>query len=578
MSGLSALPRPVPGPPGAGSPGGGSPGSPAPGAPPQAVPGRRESVVTATGIFAFSLLFRVWAAAIVSFPRPEDTAYYVGVARNLVTGRGLVSDAIWSYGTPPLEFPRPAFEVWLPLPSFLSSLPMALFGPTFGAAQWSSVIVGAVVAALAWRLAADVAADLDLPPFRARSLAIGAGLTAGVYLPLVLHSALPDSTMPFAALSLAAGLLMARIVRDPAGARPTDRRVLVLGLVLGLAALTRNEAAWLALAWAVAAFGASRGWRDWTRLVGGTAAVAFLVFAPWAARDWLTFGSPFPGQALANALSLDGRDIFAYAEPPTLERYLGAGVGTLVGQRVTALLHNLLDVLVVPGIPISLFGLAGLGSMLRLVAVRPLVIAAVITFGVTTLVFPVATTWGTYLHAAGAVGVLLVIGALLALDRLLEVIGGFRGWNRPVAWLAPTLTVAAGLLISLVLLLGFGADGRRTAAKYAALETVLASAGERLGPDHPPVITDFPIWLAEETGVRALALPDESPASAAALAGRFGATLLIVDADNGGRWPEILDAGDPEAACFHPLTLGTVVDPTAAELLRAVLVYRIECR
>ena len=40
-----------------------------------------------------------------------------GVARNVVEGRGLVSDAIWSFQTPPLQFPRPAFEVWLPLPT-----------------------------------------------------------------------------------------------------------------------------------------------------------------------------------------------------------------------------------------------------------------------------------------------------------------------------------------------------------------------------------------------------------------------------------------------------------------------------
>ena len=36
-------------------------------------------------------------------------------ARNLLEGRGLVSDALWSFQTPPLVFPRPAFEVWLPL-------------------------------------------------------------------------------------------------------------------------------------------------------------------------------------------------------------------------------------------------------------------------------------------------------------------------------------------------------------------------------------------------------------------------------------------------------------------------------
>src|SRR5262249_4032761 len=159
-----------------------------------------------------------------------------------------------------------------------------------------------------WRFAADVAEDLAMPSGRARSLAIGTGVTAAVYLPLVLHSALPDSTMLFAALVLSACLLMRRIVARPAEvARLFDRRVVALGLLLGLAALTRNEAIWLGLAWALCAFGASRGWGEWVRYVGGAALVAFIVFLPWALRDWLVFGSPLPGQAALNALSLNGR-------------------------------------------------------------------------------------------------------------------------------------------------------------------------------------------------------------------------------------------------------------------------------
>ena len=58
---------------------------------------------------------------------------------------------------------------------------------------------------------------------RVRVLALGAGLTSAVYLPLVLHSALPDSTMPFAVLALAACLLMPRLLGDRRAAA-TDRR------------------------------------------------------------------------------------------------------------------------------------------------------------------------------------------------------------------------------------------------------------------------------------------------------------------------------------------------------------------
>ena len=103
---------------------------------------RREAWASAALVFIAAVAVRAWAATIITFPRPEDTAYYVGVARHLVEGRGLVSDAIWSYGTPPLEFPRPAFEVWLPLPSFLAALSMLVFGTSFAAAQGPSIVIG----------------------------------------------------------------------------------------------------------------------------------------------------------------------------------------------------------------------------------------------------------------------------------------------------------------------------------------------------------------------------------------------------------------------------------------------------
>ena len=120
-----------------------------------------------------------------------------------VEGRGLVSDAIWSYQTPPLVFPRPAFEVWLPLPTFLAAIPMALLGATFAGGAGHVDRRRRVVAVLAWRLAADVAdrardADERAPDARHRHRP-----DAAVYLPLLLHCALPDSTMPFTVLALA---------------------------------------------------------------------------------------------------------------------------------------------------------------------------------------------------------------------------------------------------------------------------------------------------------------------------------------------------------------------------------------
>ena len=154
-----------------------------------------------------ALVARAYFAAQIVFPKPEDTAYYVGVARNLLEGRGLVSDALWSYQTPPLIFPRPAFEVWLPLPTFLAAIPMALFGTTFPAAQVSSVLVGAIVPVLdagGWPL--DVAAERGAQR-RAR--------------PLDRHRRRPDDRgLPAAAAQLGPARLDDAVRRDRARALP----------------------------------------------------------------------------------------------------------------------------------------------------------------------------------------------------------------------------------------------------------------------------------------------------------------------------------------------------------------------
>ena len=512
----------------------------------------------------------------------------------------------------------------------LGGLALASLDAAFRAAQWASILEGALVAVLAWRLAADVALERSMPAGRARTLALGTGLTVGVYLPLVLHSALPDSTMPFAALVLAVCLLAGRVARDaragvdagaggsgnsvadgrsvapaaqvaaPASAQAApasaqvaapatwrDRRVLAIGVLLGLAALTRNEAIWLALGWVVVARGMAGTRERWFRLVAAAAVPAMIVYAPWAIRDWLTFGSPLPGQAVTNALSLSGRDIFAWEVTPTIARYLDAGLPTLVGLRWTGFVHNLVSVLLLPGMPIAAIGLVALPWTARGTALRLLVVFSAITFVATTLLFPVSTTWGTFLHAAAAVQVLLVVSALLGLDGLLAAIGRRRGWTRHVAWLGAVLGIAGGALFTAAVLPSFGRDGDSVRAQYAALPDALRAADaypaiprQPLGGSlAPAVITDFPIYLAETTGFNAIALPDESPISVLDLAHAFpGTNLVIVSADNDGLWPEIAATDPVGMRCFEPVPLATGDESGAPpSALANVRVFRIIC-
>jgi len=547
---------------------------------------RREAWLSAGVVFLVALAVRAWAATQIPFPTPEDATYYWGVARNLVDGHGLVSDAIWSYTTPArdpltgafgLFFPRPAFEIWLPLPTLLAAVPMALLGSTSYAATLPvPVLVGAVIPVLAWRIGADLAAERGLPRERARTLSLGSGLVSAVALPLVLPSALLDSTVPFGVAALAACLLGTRLLREPRGARIGDPRLLGLGLALGLAALARNEAFWVALTWAALAWWGRPGLAEVpvpravrTRLVLVPAVVALVVITPWLARDWLVFGSPLPGQAITNAWALTGFEIFAWKSPATLAGYLAAGPAVWLGDRVDGFLHNLVSVLALPGMPIAAVGLAGLPWVARSRTLRLLLVSAVATFAVTTLVFPVQTTWGTYLHASVPADVLIIVSGLAALDAGLAWIGRRRGWTRPVAWLGPVFAGAGALLFLGLGIPTYGAHAAATEASYASLHARFAAMGDPLDPA-VPVISDHPIWLAEEDGVRTLALPDEPVSSVLEIARTFRARYVVLDGAAGG-WPARL-ATDLDAHCLVPVALpdaGTAPDPFR--------VYRVAC-
>ena len=435
---------------------------------------------------------------------------------------------------------------------------MALFGTGFRAAQVSSVLIGALVPVLAWRLAADVALERALPVGRARSVALGTGLVTAVYLPLILGATVPDSTAPFTVLALAACLLMVRIAKDPRGARIRDPRLIGLGLLLGLTALTRNEAVWLALIWAaIAWFGTPAPRAVRARMIGVVAVVAAAVFAPWAYRDLVEFGTPLPGQAVSNALYLSGYDIFAWNDPPTLARYLAQGPEWLLQVRLTGTAHNLFDVLLDLGIPVSLIGLLALPWQGRGVALRPLLWTSLITFWVTSLVFPAATQWGTFLHGAGPVHVLLVISGLFALDAGIVRLGRWRGWTRPVAWLGPALGVFGCALFSIALLPLYGSESADTARRYDELGARMAAIGHPLDASAGPVISNFPIWLAETQRIPTLGLPNEPPSDVLDLAHHFAGTSLLVLTDpQGAHWPADLTNGSPDAGCFRELDLG----------------------
>lgn len=526
-----------------------------------------RAAATAVALFLAALLARLAVAALIRFPFPEDAAYYVAAARNLAEGHGLVVDAIWSYATPPLAFPRPAFELWQPVATLLSAGAMLVMGPSLAAAQLTGAVAGALCAPLIWAISRDATEELALPAGRARAVDLGSGSLGALLGIFLMQGVTPDSAAPFTALALLAAWLMPRALRPGPGG---DAWRIALGLALGLAYLTRQEAVYLGLAYLVSAWTQRRGPVSLTRALVVPATIAVVVVAPWLVRQALTFERPTFGQALENAWLLRTQEVFAWAERPALARYLAAGPAHLLALRVDGFAHNLLDVLIVPSFPAGLLGLLSLGAqprLARLAALRPLLVSSALIFFVTTLVFPVSSLWGTFLHAAGPVLAVLAIATLLGLDALVARLRRARRWRRENAWLAPFAAVTLAVPVALLEVALLRGQADATAQRQAAIASVAPSWG--VAPGQATVIGNHPVWLSEGLGVHALALPDEPPTAILDLAGAFGATVVIVEGSAGERYPAGFApaAGELAAACFREL-------PDAPAGVRA---FRIVC-
>lgn len=497
-------------------------------------------------LFAVALALRVAAGALVRFPMTEGSAYYVAVARNLAQGRGLVVDAMWSYATPPLTLPRPAFELWQPLASLIAALPMPLLGTGYGTAQVAFALLGAALAPLAWYIARDFAARLELPPARAKMVALGAGLLAAVTGPLVLSAAIPDSTLPFTVAAVGACAVVPSAL---AGGR---RAIIGLGVLLGLAYLTRMEAVYLGLAFVVLGRAARITWRDLLARGAASAVVGAFIAAPWWLRNVSVFGTPLPGQVLDNVFLTRNEQIFAWHDQPTLDGFLGQGAATLVSNILEAFRHDLVDVLFVPAAVVAVAGVAVLvlgrreRSALRGTALGALLIYGGIALVVTSSIFPVATLWGTFEHAAGPLIVALAVLAAAGGDAVVARVRQWRSWPRANAWLAPAALVALALPLTLFQVTGAAMQARAEQIRFEAIAQTVPSALAGAGvAAAAPLVTDRPVWLSDALHVPTLALPDEAPSDVLDLARTFGAQAIVI-VEERGPYPAALE-GD---TCF----------------------------
>jgi hypothetical protein len=506
----------------------------------------------------------------VVFPPLDDPAFYLLTGENLVSGRGLVVDALWSYQ---ILFPtvtHPSHEHWMPLATGLvaaalaiqRALPAVVEVP-FRAGQLPGVIMGSLLTLFTYLFGRQA-----LPSNRGnRWVAFSAALLVALNATLSYQSASADSSAPFALL---AALALAVGVR-----RPGDGGAYFgAGLLLALAYLTRADGLLLLLAvplawWLLPAPprplvelpdnpAAQIAWAHWPREPGSEEAwrrtagpgvanlldlgMAFiLIVSPWLVRNYLAFGTLLPSSVLSQAWLTDYIDTFNYWTHPTWETMLAQGWPVILAQRGQALLHNG-GVFLMSTFPWGLLALPGLWLLRREWLFFPASVYGLILFFVTALLFPVSSISGTFYHSLGAVMPFLALGAVYAIQQGIQRLSRDRKRST-----LSIFAVMVGLLVlvgaQVVIALPRVAEVHRSdKEKFEAVADWLAHHAAR----GDVVMTTQPYTLNYASAHPCIVLPGNEPPDAAwEAAQRYGARFLVIT-QAFGKYPQILhDQPDP---------------------------------
>lgn len=488
----------------------------------------------ALGLFGLAFIIRLVYALQLPFPSLDDPAYYVQGARSLRTSHPLEMAIIWNYYPRPEAVLHPGFDFWMPLTAFLIAGSFAIFGDNPLAGQLPAILGGALLPVFTFYLARRTFSPLGINQRTGLVLSGLAGLYIAINPLLAYQSAIPDSQMIYALLVAAALLVWL--------GGESKLRMFGLGLLMGLAYLTRSHAVFLGLAW----FGITvwQLWRKPTergrRLIGAACVIAGLglTAGPWALRNLLTFGTIASPAGPQSAMIYDYATLFNYETPINLNTFLALGFGKIVEARLIALYNAWVEVLGVMFFPTVLLPALGLVLLWwrNRVPGAALLYCALLGLGL-PLIFVAASSTGSFYHSSGSVAPFGAIGLIY----LFWLVNNWYKARRPRAVsLLPVLVGVALLLEIFQFSITFNTtttEHRALAQKYDRLGAWLAA-----NPKGQAVIADEPTTLNYATNLPALRLPSDEPLEVVQhLADRYGARYIVVT-NNFGRYPALLEA------------------------------------
>ena len=459
-----------------------------------------------------------------------DASYTQHVGSNLARGRGFVQDIAWNYLEEPTMLPAPSNLYWLPLPSILAGISMALFGISYRAAQIPFILLSLIPPLFAFYLARRIYVRDDY--------AWMAGLLAAFSGFYTIYWVSPDNFTPFAVTADFALLFLAL------GVLQGDwKKFFLAGIFIGLSQLARADALLLLFVAPILYFlnrkqFSSAPMFPFLALVGGLA----LILAPWLIRNYFVVGSLFAPGGARTLFLLNYDEFFSFdVSRLTFQRYLDWGIGNILASKFDALGFVLLVLLFgVWQIFLAPFAALGFWKLRARVEMQAALIYLALLVLAMAFVFTFPATHGSMLHSATALVAFGAVAVPPGLDAVIAWVGKRR--RRWDVSLAQQVFRAGAVALALFFSLYLYAQGvwippskdattplwNQRDIEYAALDRELDA---RNVPNDSPIITVDPPSFINQTERRSIYLPTESVNAIFDAARQFDAHYLVLQFD-----------------------------------------------
>ena len=357
--------------------------------------------------FGAAFVVRFLLARQLVFPQLDDPASYIQVARNIASGRGMVSDVIWNFWVPFDSLTHPSNEFWMPLTSWTMAVGIRLGGDTLLAAQLPGILFGSLLMPVMYLIGRSV-----WPAQRRWGV-----LAAVLILPnavTVYQSVSADSSALYTLLTTLTLFVATMAFRTQRG-----RTAAACGVLCGLSYLSRSHGVLL-----IASVGLmgllmlARLGRTALKLVTMAAFTYGVIVIPWWIRNSSVFGTMQPVPLTTVAASWEYADWYNYTNQPTLATMLAAGWQANLNLRWDAMLKDL-GVILTMTFPLGLIGLPVV-LLRREPIFRLFVLYALALFFGISLILPSSGPGGALYHSAGAFVVWSAWGSVILVKRLFE--------------------------------------------------------------------------------------------------------------------------------------------------------------